>query len=289
MPEDRVIDAFGNAAMAEDSSQQDGAGVPTDSPAAAPALQEQDDGAMPAPAGDDPLAAVFAAGTAEDASVRQVDTVRHTAAAPDTVSEGSLLADRDAVRDVIGADDPLAAVFTSVPAGDSAAWHEDTIRHAAAAPDTLPAPAVALLSDDDAAEDADLDAAALGSVPDSASAGADVFDDIFVHDTAVYVKLTVEKDIQQRFSEGAVTDTAAVPADAVPAGSRGMPSAEGVMRKVLMLLMGALAATFLLIAARLLLPDRKAPAKGRMPAIRIHGRRAVMPADDAAEDENTDK
>lgn len=101
----------------------------------------------------------------------------------------------------------------------------------------------------------------------------DVFDDVFAHDTAVYVKLQVHRDISQRFDEGTAADTvAALPEGAVPAGSRHMPS-DGSLKNILMLLLGLLAAVFVVAAVSLLLPVKKVPEmmKEKLSGVQIPG------------------
>jgi len=101
----------------------------------------------------------------------------------------------------------------------------------------------------------------------------DVFNDVFAHDTAVYVKLQVHRDISQRFDEGTAADTvAALPEDAVPSGSRHMPS-DGSLKKILMLLLGLLAMVFVVAAVSLLLPMKKVQGmvKEKLSGVQIPG------------------
>ena len=237
---------------------------------------------------DDPLAAVFTEATAKECSTNEDST---------SVNTMTLLSDDDGRNAGSPSDDdPLAEVFAEPPARDS--LPEDTQNamtdtEAQSSQDTtMVVTETDLLSQEDAAtEDSVLlfDMADLASVPDTTEGvinNEDVFDDIFEYDTSVYVKLKVEKDISQHFNEGSVADTVALPENAVPAGSREMASVNDIMRKVLMLMLGLLAAAFLLIALKLFLPDRKRPKtpdammKKILPSIRINGK----PADGMAQE-----
>ena len=229
---------------------------------------------------DDPLAAVFAEATAKEYSTNEEST---------SVDTMTLLSDDDERKaGPTSGDDPIAAVFAETPARDSLsedAQNAMTDTEAQSSRDTVmtvtgPDP---LSQEDTAAEDSVLlfDMADLVPASDTTEGiinNEDVFDDIFEYDTSVYVKLKVEKDISQHFNEGSVADTVVLPENAIPTGSRETASVNDIMRKVLMLMLGLLAAAFLLIALKLFLPDRKgqktpdAMMKKTLPSIRINGK-----------------
>jgi len=105
------------------------------------------------------------------------------------------------------------------------------------------------------------DSAAIDRQTDSASMKDDVFEDIFaVADTAVYVKLPVHKDINQQFNEGSVIDSTAdvLPEEAVPSATRHHVVTKNTLRTVLMFLLGLTAVVFVVMAVKLMMPDKKA-------------------------------
>lgn len=231
---------------------------------------------------DDPLASVFTETTSKKYSTNEDST---------SVNTMTLLSDDDERKTKPSFDDdPLATVFAESPTRDS--MPEDpqnamTDTEGQSSRDTtMVVTGTDLLSQEDAAtEDSVLlfDMANLASAPDTTEGvinNEDVFDDIFEHDTSVYVKLKVEKDISQHFNEGSVADTVVLPENAVPTGSREMASVNDIMRKVLMLMLGLLAAAFILIALKLFLPDRKklktpdTMMTKILPSIRVNGKTA---------------
>lgn len=235
---------------------------------------------------DDPLSAVFAempdAAPADSARGMFEEKGPGTAAEDSAVREG-IPAPTDPASEPAMQDDSVGVA--SAPATDT----NDIFAMMAAPADTVvPSPGdTAAFGDADRLEE-DV-TVGLESLDSGAVDNDDIFSDIFTHDTAVYVKLQVHRDISQRFDEGRAADSvAALPESAVPAGSRHTPP-DGRLKNILMLLMGLLAAVFAVAAVSLLLPEKRAPraVKGWLSALKGNNRQDTAAAAASPDPEKT--
>lgn len=238
--------------------------LPVDDQAGAPMAASEDSLRLASPApeegllqydeGRDSLASRFV-GIEEDVAVRTPDNMDDPLAGLfDAPADTTAAAMQNVTNGVNEERHESAADTTSMPSTDASATREE--QNAGLDP-------VSIKSVDTTTIDPLplSDSAAIDRQTDSASMKDDIFEDIFaLADTAVYVKLPVHKDINQQFNEGSVIDSTSdvLPEEAVPSATRHHVVTKNTLRTVLMFLLGLTAVVFVVMAVKLIMPDKKA-------------------------------